>query len=79
MELIILIIIFLIIVLFVHKNKEEVIDSFSVSEFLDKDQEHKSSMVPNEFPREDKSIIKHINDFFNTNSGNSDGDDDGGE
>lgn len=83
MELIILIIIFIIIVLFVRKDKDQVIESISIGDFLDKDHEHKnfhSSMMPtNEFVKEDKSIVHQINDFFNTNNGDSDGDDDGGE
>jgi hypothetical protein len=83
MELIILIIIFLILVLFVRKDKDKVIDSFSLSDFLDKDPEHKnfhSSMMPmDELVKENKSIVEQINNFFYTNIGDSNGDDDGGE
>lgn len=68
-------------ILFARKDKG--IDTFSLSDFLKKDPEHKnfhSSMTPtNEFGKENKSLIDHINNFFNSKSGDSNGDDDGGE
>jgi hypothetical protein len=71
---------------FVRKDKEQVLVSFTLGEFLKKYNENKNIHSPmflaNEFVKEDKSHVDQINDFFN--SGDSEGDgsdegDDGGE
>lgn len=64
--LILLIVLILVIFLFIRKDKDQTLDSFSLGEFLNN----------NNLVKEDKSIVSHINDFFDTDS---DADDDGGE
>lgn len=58
---------------FIRKNKEQILDSFSLGEFLNN----------NNLVNENKSIVSHLNDFFDTDSddGGEDGNDtdDGGE
>lgn len=62
--LIICLILIFVILLFIRKNKEQTLESFSLGDFLHQNY-HKD---------EHTSIISKINDFFNTDSDN-----DGGE
>ncbi|OLS33586.1 hypothetical protein [Bacillus sp. MRMR6] len=59
--------------LFIRKDKEQILDSFSLGEFLNN----------NNLVNENKSIVSHLNDFFDTDSDDGGGDgndaDDGGE
>lgn len=69
--LILLIILVLVIFVYIHKDKEQILDSFSLGEFLNN----------NNLVNENKSIVSQINDFFDTDSDDGDGSDadDGGE
>ncbi|MBT2733696.1 hypothetical protein [Bacillus sp. ISL-7] len=69
--LILLIVLILIIFLFIRKDKEQILESFSLGEFLNN----------NNLVNENKSIVSHINDFFYTDNDDGDGSDadDGGE
>ncbi|WP_342430325.1 hypothetical protein [Neobacillus sp. FSL H8-0543] len=78
MKLLILIILLLLIFfifLFIRKDKEQVLESFSLGDFL-----HQNELV-----QKDTTIINKINDFFDNDNddgsgdGVDDGDGDGGE
>ncbi|MGG1680326.1 hypothetical protein ACIFOT_32230 [Neobacillus sp. NRS-1170] len=61
--LILLIVLIVVIFLFIRRDKEQILDSFSLGEFLNY----------NHLVNENKSIVSHINDFFDTDSDTDDG------
>jgi hypothetical protein len=71
--LILLIVLIVVVFLFISKDKEQILDSFSLGEFL-----NNHNLV-----NENKSIVSQINDFFDTDSDDGGGDgsdtDDSGE